>query len=290
MQESQDSGARVWWYANGSEQHGPVSGPELKRIAAGGGLRQDALVWREGMAEWITAASVRGLLPAAATAPPPPPPPPVSPQREATPGTWAAPAPPGPASNEAPWFAVSTTKLLVMSFCTLTFYNLYWLYQNWLRIRQRDRSDISPVARTLFGIFFVHVLFRRVRDDAEAAGLSPSYSVALLTTLFIVMALTWRLPDPWDWISAMHVFVLLPVQALANRINAAVAPGHERNERYSGANIATIVIGGLLMVMAVLGSFIEEEPEEENSGQRRKPGRSAPVAMPHAIPSGDAQA
>ena len=291
MQEGHDSGAKVWWYANGSQQQGPISAQELKRIAAEGGLQPDALLWREGMAEWIAASSVRGLLPAAEVTLPVPPPVPPPPPPAAAAGGWGAPtapetsAPPAwaaasAAGDDAPWFAVSTRKLLVMSFCTLTFYNLYWLYQNWVKIKQRDRSDIMPIMRTIFSIFFVHGLFSRVRDDALAAGLRPSYSAGLLTGLYIVVALSWKLPEPWDWISALVVLVFMPVQALANQVNASVAPAHDRNDRYSGLNITGIVFGGLLMVMTVLGSFMieEEEPEEP----RRRPSSSAPVAL--AVP------
>jgi hypothetical protein len=75
-----------WYYARGQQQCGPVSSSELKRLADQGELAPDALVWREGIKEWIPARSVRGLfegegaLPKAAPlseAPSPPEPPPV---------------------------------------------------------------------------------------------------------------------------------------------------------------------------------------------------------------------
>ena len=50
-----------WYYARGQQQCGPVSSSELKRLADQGELAPDALVWREGMKEWIPARSVRGL-------------------------------------------------------------------------------------------------------------------------------------------------------------------------------------------------------------------------------------
>jgi hypothetical protein len=50
-----------WYYARGNKQMGPVSSTELKRLATADELSPDDLVWREGLAEWAPARSVRGL-------------------------------------------------------------------------------------------------------------------------------------------------------------------------------------------------------------------------------------
>ncbi|MEN6406767.1 MAG: DUF4339 domain-containing protein [Thermoguttaceae bacterium] len=50
-----------WYFARGTKQVGPVSAAELKRLAGVGELRPQDLVWREGLAEWAPARSVRGL-------------------------------------------------------------------------------------------------------------------------------------------------------------------------------------------------------------------------------------
>jgi hypothetical protein len=50
-----------WYYARGNQQVGPVSAAELKRLAGGGEIRPDDLVWRDGLTEWAPARSVRGL-------------------------------------------------------------------------------------------------------------------------------------------------------------------------------------------------------------------------------------
>ena len=50
-----------WYYARGNKQMGPVSSTELKRLAGGGEIHADDLVWREGLTEWTPARNVRGL-------------------------------------------------------------------------------------------------------------------------------------------------------------------------------------------------------------------------------------
>jgi hypothetical protein len=51
-----------WYYERDGEQHGPVTVAELKQLAAAGKLN-DARVKRDGMADWLPAAQVKGLLP-----------------------------------------------------------------------------------------------------------------------------------------------------------------------------------------------------------------------------------
>ncbi len=50
-----------WYYAKNDQQIGPVSAAQLKQLAEAGELRPDALVWREGMEEWVEARNVKGL-------------------------------------------------------------------------------------------------------------------------------------------------------------------------------------------------------------------------------------
>jgi uncharacterized membrane protein len=50
----------IWFYAENGEQKGPVSEDELKQLFSYGGKNADDLVWKEGMAEWASFASVFG--------------------------------------------------------------------------------------------------------------------------------------------------------------------------------------------------------------------------------------
>jgi hypothetical protein len=47
------------------------------------------------------------------------------------------------------YFPVSLPKLVVMSICTLGFYNLYWQFCHWLCIRDYEEASISPAWITL---------------------------------------------------------------------------------------------------------------------------------------------
>jgi uncharacterized RDD family membrane protein YckC len=49
----------AWYYANGGQQAGPVDDAAFENLVRQGVVRDDSLVWKEGMAEWKPYASVR---------------------------------------------------------------------------------------------------------------------------------------------------------------------------------------------------------------------------------------
>jgi hypothetical protein len=48
------------------------------------------------------------------------------------------------------YFPVPLPKLVVMSICTLGFYDLYWQFCHWLYIRDYEEARISPAWRGFF--------------------------------------------------------------------------------------------------------------------------------------------
>jgi hypothetical protein len=55
-----------WFYGRGSDITGPVSGPELSGLAAGGTLLPTDTVWRDGVEDGVLADQVPDLFPGAA--------------------------------------------------------------------------------------------------------------------------------------------------------------------------------------------------------------------------------
>ena len=49
-----------WYYAQGGKQMGPVEESALDGLISAGVVRDDTLVWHEGMAAWQPHAAVRG--------------------------------------------------------------------------------------------------------------------------------------------------------------------------------------------------------------------------------------
>ena len=146
-----------------------------------------------------------------------------------------------------------------MSVCTFGFYELYWCYRNWQRIKERSREDLSPFWRAFFAPFWGFSLFERVQESAERRKLGVGWSAGFLGVLYFVLSITWRLPDPWWLISMLTLAPFIPVVQTVRAINATEPAAEGPNAAYSGGNIATVIIGGLLVVLAVVDAFIPAE-------------------------------
>jgi hypothetical protein len=150
-------------------------------------------------------------------------------------------------SDQAPYFTVSLLKLAVMSICTLGIYELYWFYKNWNLIKQRERSDIMPFWRAIFAFFFCYQCFSRICEHAESLRLYRSAPAGLLAAGWIITTLLADLPDPYNFVSLLSFVFLLPVQALANRINATATPHHAPNRNFTAWNLLGIAIGIIMI-------------------------------------------
>lgn len=160
---------------------------------------------------------------------------------------------------EPPFFAVSVVKLAVMSVCTFSLYEVYWFYQNWQRIAERERVSVWPLARAIFAVLYCYPCFARIRDHDGVSQLGSRLYALPLAIGFIATSLTWRLPDPWGWISLASFLFLLPIQRYVNRLNALAGPSCDPNSRFSAWNCAAVVIGGGLLLLGIAGVLLDPQ-------------------------------
>lgn len=161
-------------------------------------------------------------------------------------------------NNQAPYFAVSLPKLIVMSFCTLGIYELYWFYKNWTLIKNRERIEIAPFWRAVFAVLFCYQCFSRIQANASSLGLQQSIPAGPLAAGWIITSILWKLPDPYWLVSTLSFLFMLPVQALANRINATVSPHHDPNSRFTWWNLAGMAAGSIVLILAIIGLFMPD--------------------------------
>src|SRR5262249_44102799 len=55
--------AEMWYYTTEGKQMDPVTIRELKQLVGDGTLKPTDMVWKEGMARWIRASSLKELFP-----------------------------------------------------------------------------------------------------------------------------------------------------------------------------------------------------------------------------------
>ena len=150
------------------------------------------------------------------------------------------------------FFPVSLWKLGLLSVCTVGLYQVYWFYWNWRLIKQRERRKISPPWRSLIAVLFALPLFRRIWREASSGATHKALFLAAFAVWFTLTLVVYA-PLPWAVLSLASVLPLLPVQAVANAVNARAAPGHDPNSRFRGWNIVALAVGGSLVGLNVLG-------------------------------------
>ena len=156
------------------------------------------------------------------------------------------------------FFPVSNVKLLVMSICTFGLYELYWFYKNWELIEERESRNLSPFWRAFFWVFFCYSLFKIISEKAATVGLRPTFNPGLIAIAYIGLYGTYGLPGSVWLISMLTFLPLLLVQSAVNRLNKQLASGIDQNVRFSGSNIAVVVIWGVLFILGVIGTFIPD--------------------------------
>ena len=159
---------------------------------------------------------------------------------------------------DTPFFAVTLFKYVLMFVCTLGLYQIYWFYKNWQLIKEREGFAglrISPVPRAIFSIFFCYQCFAKIRDYEHPAVQPRRLLAGPLAAGWIVLSVLWRLPDPYWWPATLNFLFIIPVQWRVNQINAAVAPGHDRNGRLNWLNWIAVGLGGAFFLLVLIGAL-----------------------------------
>lgn len=165
----------------------------------------------------------------------------------------------GPRPEVLALHPMSEAKLLVMSLCTLGLYEIWWFYRNWRLLRDHRGRDVWAPARGLFAPLFAFSLFEEVRGEAARAGVAAGWSSGLRALAFFVINMAWRLPDPYGLISLAAFIPLLDVQGTINAANARLGDPVPVDRTFTRWNRVGIAVGGLVLVLSVIGTFMPVE-------------------------------
>ena len=265
-----------WYYEESGHEIGPLSDEAFQEEVRSGKVTQDTLVWNHTFSGWKSYGSITSV----------PSLPRVVPTKKCSQCGKSYPpddlieysgslicascksaffqilketgASPSRADGVAQYFPVSNLKLALMSVATLGFYEIYWFYKNWEMIKDRTGDDIRPFWRAVFAVFFVHKLFRSIHEMAETQRAPNKWRPGLLAWIFILLNVTWRLPDPFWLITYLSFIPLLYVQQTVNEINLRVAAYADQNSRFTPANIGAMVFGSILFFLILAGMLLPE--------------------------------
>lgn len=154
------------------------------------------------------------------------------------------------------YFHTSSLKLLIMSFCTFGLYELYWCYKNWVHIKEKKKLEIMPFWRAFFAPLWLYSLMTHLQDELNDMKIPIVLHAGLLATLYFITSALWRLPDPYWLISYLSFVFLLPANTSILRLNENSATDVKPNDKIQGWNWLVVILGGLLFIMALIGTFI----------------------------------
>lgn len=163
------------------------------------------------------------------------------------------------AGNEPVFFPVSKTKFILLSIASFGIYEVFWFYKNWQIMRDRDGMQVRPFWRAIFFPIWCFEFFKIVHERATGSGVSSSINAVGLGIGVIALNAMARLPDPFWLISFLSFVPLLPVLSVVSDVNHQAAPFADKNDALSGKNLALLLIGGTLVILASIGAFIPGE-------------------------------
>lgn len=159
------------------------------------------------------------------------------------------------------YFPVCLWKLALMSICTFGFYEVYCFYKYWDFIKKRNRPRINRVLRSIFFPYiFNFSLFRDIYRSSSGIHNRTGIEPIFLSVSWIIISFAGFLPKPYYLFGFLGFLPLLQAQATINKMNMKINEGFDRNCRLSAWNIVAIVIGGLLLLLSILGTFLPPPP------------------------------
>lgn len=168
-------------------------------------------------------------------------------------------------------YPVSLTKFVLMSLATLNLYHVMWMWRNWRWIKEQDERQISPFARSLFGIFYFAALFNEIKAVAgDKRGLPVMLGSTLAITYMIWLGVS-RIADRvvedttrFDPIVTFGVFAfglastlpLLPIVAMVNRLNSDNPEVVAFTSKILVRDVAMMLVGFGFIALVIIGSFV----------------------------------
>ncbi|NJD76210.1 MAG: hypothetical protein FIB08_03830 [Candidatus Methanoperedens sp.] len=174
--------------------------------------------------------------------------------------------------------------LIILSFLSLTIYNIYWFYRNWKHLKIHKNLDISPGWRTValfipvISIFLVYEQFKDIRDYAVQRGYKAYSSPGLLSLGYLFLNVLSLILFSGDSLNPVEILaastiiytlsamLLIVVQKTLNEFWMNEQPELKMRTNFSGGEIIVLIIGGIFWILVLIGSFIPPGTNNESLG------------------------
>jgi len=153
-----------------------------------------------------------------------------------------------PTFSESHFFPISLNKFLALSIVTFGTYSSYWLYRNWKAIKQKQQSDIMPIARGIFSIFWFYPLFNAFKNDSLARFSQNKVMLPFVAAIFALLYLILSIASSYSEQAVLSVLVLfiplifVPMVQYVNKVNQADNEAYHYNSKWNFRTIITVII------------------------------------------------
>lgn len=149
---------------------------------------------------------------------------------------------------------ISLNKFIILSIISFGTYEIWWMYKAWRFFKQKEKLDIIPWARAIFGLFFLNSLFNKILEFAKEKGYNKEYSSSTLFVCFFIGNLLSKLPDPFWLISILSfVFIIPPFEALNFAKQKSTNIIVIEQTKFNGWQITLIVLGTIFWGLILFG-------------------------------------
>ena len=155
---------------------------------------------------------------------------------------------------------ITPVNFVLLYLLTFGIYGYWWMYKHWRFFQQKELSGITPAARAIFAVFFLHTLFEKILLFAKTQGYKRVYSSSGLYVVFILAYLASRLPDPY-WIISFLGFTcfIQPIEAMNYAVNSSDDYQIILSPRLNQRQLGLAIVGGLFWLLIMAGFLLPED-------------------------------
>lgn len=147
-------------------------------------------------------------------------------------------------------------KVVFLSIVTCGIYEIIWFYNCWKTLAKEFGYKVSPFWRGLFAtitcFWLFSILEKYIKNFNEKAFSGIAFAV-----LYLILNLTYKLPDPYWLIGFASVILLAVIQSKINSVNAVNFKEAPQNN-WSLANTLWAIPWTLIFLLGIWGTFLPD--------------------------------
>lgn len=148
----------------------------------------------------------------------------------------------------------TTTRFMVLYFATLGMYPLFWMYDQWTFLKNKQNLNISPGWRAFFSPLWTGSLAGNVQKYLKKENIEVDYSPVLLGISYFILSALYKLPDPYWLMTFLSFIPMLPILDAMNRYYEK-HDSHLQESKLAWWQNVLVGIGLLTVVAAVYGTI-----------------------------------